>query len=51
MDCRADFQSARNDRNNATTQKVDSRTDHLAIAIAWACNDNKELNKQKRILL
>ncbi|MDL0082046.1 hypothetical protein NYG90_05060 [Helicobacter sp. XJK30-2] len=25
MDCHADFQSARNDRNNATTQKVDSR--------------------------
>ena len=26
VDCHADFQSARNDRNNATTQKVDSRS-------------------------
>ncbi|MDL0082049.1 hypothetical protein NYG90_05075 [Helicobacter sp. XJK30-2] len=51
MDCHADFQSARNDRNNATTQKVDSRTDCRTIAIAWACNDNKEFDKQKQILL
>ena len=50
MDCHASAVS-RNDRKNAASEKVDSRTDCRTIAIAWACDDNKELNKQKRILL
>ncbi len=55
MDCRADFQSARNDNKNAVFQKVDSRERHSASAECMDCradfqsarNDSKKVDSRE----